>query len=196
MATQRHPRIPGAADPAASAVRRITLPRLAALALACAAFGAQAQTSSTVGVSATIPAACSIGPADAMSFGSLSLLNTSGGRAWAHLYTAATSFSLICTNGTTGVQLTFATSDPMDTSFKLTGADGTSKIGYNLSPLADGTKIITTGTAMAATEFSGWAADGSAKTLNLYARMSSNNAQGQQVQAYSDTVNMTVSFLP
>ncbi|MDB5890495.1 MAG: hypothetical protein JWP47_1326 [Polaromonas sp.] len=171
--------------------------RLHKLALAiCASMvtgGAMAATdTSTMGVTASVEAACSVGNGGTMALGVIAMISPDGTRATTDTSATAT-FPAICTTGTAAPTFTYDSANVALGVFRLKGSTtATEFITYSLFPSADSTgTAITSGTAVA---YTGFTTNGTSQNLALSAKILAASKTGQSVQAYTDTITITVTF--
>jgi len=164
-----------------------------AIGVLVAAGGTMAATDgSTMEVTASVAAACSVGNGGTMALGTIAMISADGTRATTDTSITAT-FPAICTTGTPAPTFTYASANASATSFRLKGSTtATEFITYSLFPSTDssGTEIAS-GTPVA---YTGFVIDGSSKALPLSAKILAASKTGQLVQAYTDTITITVTF--
>jgi hypothetical protein len=164
------------------------------------AYGAThgAQTDSNTGslsVSTTISPECAVAENVALSITKLTMLNTTtAAQDTTTDDKAAGSLHAICTNNTPTPQLRFDSANVSGSDFRLKGADGTTYIIYTLweGTTSSGTQITPATNAA----FTGFAADGTQKTLDLSMKVAATDRAGAGIQAYSDTITVTTSYGP
>jgi|RhiMetdeSRZDD1v2_1073273.scaffolds.fasta_scaffold15093_8 spore coat protein U domain-containing protein, fimbrial subunit CupE1/2/3/6 len=161
--------------------------RSAALAIACwlnivlASPAGAGSTTAQFDVTITIQAGCEVtGPSD-LDFGTHSFIDSA--------ITATTTFSIRCSNGTTGTIALNGGSGTSQSISTRTMETGANSINYNLYTAADYLTIWGDGTTGSTVTHNG---TGSAATLTIYGRVPSQTAPTPG--AYSDTVTMTVTF--
>lgn len=146
---------------------------------------------STIGVSATVEAACSVGAGTAIGLSSLVMITADGTTSTADSV-ATNTFPAICTNGTTLPKFAYSSANDASGVFQLKGATkATEFIAYTLHQDATGTLAAVAATAIAHPDFT---ANGVSQTLSLAAKIVPTAKNGKLVQAYSDTVTITSSF--
>lgn len=147
---------------------------------------------STIGVSATVEAACSVGAGTAIGLSSLVMITADGTTSTADSV-ATNTFPAICTNGTTLPKFAYSSANDASGVFQLIGATtATEFIAYTLHQDATGTlAAVAKATAIAHPAFT---ANGVSQTLSLAAKIVPAAKNGKSVQAYSDTVTITSSF--
>lgn len=158
-----------------------------------AASGPMAATdNSSMGVAATVEAACSVGNGGTMDLGALVMLSADGTQTGTTSAATAT-FPAICTTGTAAPTFTYDSANVSSGAFRLIGSTtATEFITYTLYPSNDGTgTVIASGTPVA---YTGFTIDGTSKNLALSARIAPGAKSGQSVQAYTDTITITVTF--
>ena len=156
------------------------------------AGGAMADTS-TMGSTASIAAACSVGAGGTIALSSLVMLTVDGTQTALSTVAGAT-FPAICTNGTTLPKFAYASTNALATTdFRLKGGTTTTEyISYTMHPSLDGNlAAITGGFPTAHPDF---VANGVSQSLKLSANISSGAKAEKSVQSYSDTINITVRF--
>ena len=165
--------------------------RVAVIAAALAFASAFATDSGTgsMGVTASIAEECSIGNVAALDFGQLSMLAAGAPTSGDSASTAGGTFDAICTSGTTTPKLKFTSANTAGADFRLKGADGTSYMVYTLAE--SGGTAIAYDTAAA---FTGFLAEGDAKSLAITGSIAASEKTGKAKQAYSDTITITSSF--
>jgi spore coat protein U-like protein len=148
----------------------------------------------TFGVAASVDAACVVGTTGDMSFGSLAVLDATTGKVVATGNDDATAtFFQACTNGTTGATLAFA--GVAESGFAMTGAGALpDTIAYTLFSNSARSIGITKATPAAGSTFDGFAADGVDHQITVYGRIALASMVAKKVDAYSDTVTVTVSY--
>lgn len=163
---------------------------IAAAMLCAGAFAAPtASGSGTMGVTASIGDECSVGSAVVLGFGQLAMLANGATSTVASASQSGGTFDAICTNGTSTPQLKFSSANTSGTDFRLVGADTTTYIVYTLAESG--------GTAIAyntAAGFTGFSADGSAKSLAIVGAIAASEKTGKAKQAYSDTITITSTY--
>ncbi|MEJ8839997.1 spore coat protein U domain-containing protein [Ramlibacter sp. AN1133] len=165
------------------------------LAAACAAallsVGAFATDSGsgTMGVTASIAEECSVGNTVTLDFGQLSMLSNGAASSAPSASVAGGTLDAICTSGTTTPKLKFSSANSNGTDFRLVGADATTYIVYTLAE--SGGAAIAYNTAAS---FTGFAADGSTKSLAIAGSIAATEKTGKAKQAYSDTITITSTY--
>ncbi len=175
---------------------RMTKLMMAIGAMAVAGGAVAVNDSATFTVGASVANECVVGNTTNMTFGALSMLDTTtGGRTTADTLATAT-FDATCTNGTPSPTLKFASTNGGGSAFKMkTGAGGANElIAYDLTV---GTSA--TGTAIAhnaAAAFTGFDADGIVKSLTVAGNITAAAKVNAKVGTYADTVTITVGYTP
>ena len=141
---------------------------------------AQAATStSTIAVSATVPALCSV-TASALAFGSYT----------ASVTDATASVSVTCTNGTTyTIALDAGTGAGATTSARLMSGPAGATLAYNL--YRDAARSLPWGNTIG-TDVQSGTGNGTAQALTVYGRIPA--AQYPTAGTYTDTVTVTVTY--
>ncbi|MFZ3141441.1 spore coat protein U domain-containing protein [Polaromonas sp.] len=158
------------------------------------AGGAWAATDgSTMEVTASVAAACSVGNGGTMALGAITMLSADGTQTTTDTTAATATFPAICTTGTTAPTFTYVSTNALTGAFRLIGSTtATDFITYTLYPSTDGSgTVIASGTAVA---YTGFVIDGTSKNLALSARIAPGAKTGQSVQNYTDTIAITVTF--
>lgn len=159
------------------------------------ATGAMAVDSgvATLAVTASIAPECAVGNTTAMEFGDMTMLTARGEQTTSSNRSIGGTFDAICTNGTNAPSIRFTSSNSAGPNFRLLGADGTSFIVYSLTETTSSGVAITPGNNSA---FTGFAADGTIKSLKIVAMITAAAKQTKRVQNYSDTITITTSYTP
>ena len=146
---------------------------------------------STIGVTATIAAACSVGDST-LAFGNLKMISDFGTQP-VEWDTAVNSFLAICTKGTTLPKFSYVSANDAAGVFQLKGVTtATELIAYTLHQDASATlPPVSASTPIAHPAF---IADGQSRGLVLTAKILSSAKAGKSVQSYSDTITVTSSF--
>lgn len=158
------------------------------------AGGAMAATdTSTMEVTASVAAACSVGNGGTMALGAITMLSADGTQTSTDTTAATATFPAICTTGTSAPTFTYDSANVLTGAFRLKGVTTTTEfITYTLYPSNNGSgTVIASGVAAA---YSGFTIDGTSKNLALSARIAPGAKSGQSVQNYADTITITVTF--
>jgi spore coat protein U-like protein len=146
--------------------------------------------SGTMGVTASIADECSVGNTVTLGFGQLSMLSNGAPSTAASASASGGTFDAICTNGTATPKLKFTSLNAGATStFRLVGTDTTTFIVYTLAE--SGGAAIAYDTAAA---FTGFAGDGTTKSLAIVGSIASGEKDGKAKQAYGDTITITSTY--
>lgn len=148
--------------------------------------------SGSINVTASIAPECAVGNTTAMLFGSMTMLSATGARTTSSRTSIGGTFDTICTNGTSTPKLRFTSPNAAGNSFRLVGADGSTYIRYTLEESGRGNAISPGNDAT----FTGLAADGSTKSLQIIGTITADAKHGKSVQTYSDTIYITSSYTP
>jgi len=163
------------------------------------AGGAMAADTATMGASATVAAECAVGNGVAIALGNLEMLNLTTATQTTADSVATSTFSAICTNGTTAPTFTYVSANKTTNDFRLkgTGITANDYITYTPYSTTDGSGTAIVGgvatTYGGATPFTG---DGTTKTLNLSAKILAADKAKKLVQAYTDTITITAGWTP
>ncbi|MBC5767658.1 spore coat protein U domain-containing protein [Ramlibacter albus] len=170
--------------------------KLAALVVALAAAGSvlAANDDATFAVTANIASQCVVGNTTAMAFGDLAMLNLASGGLSTAKNNATATFDTTCTNGTGAPTLKFASANGGGTAFKMRGGSGSDTITYTLYEGATDAGTSIAHDTLAA--YTGFAADGTVKSLSVTGQVAAADKNGKPIGAYSDTVTITVGFTP
>lgn len=171
--------------------------KISKLALAIGAMvmagGAWADTSS-MAASATVAAECAVGNGGEIALGTLEMLNLDTATQTTVDTTAGATFPAICTNGTTLPKFAYVSANAVTTDFRLKGAGTTANdyITYTPYPSSGGTGTPIVGAvAVAHPDFT---VNGMSQPLALSAKILASSKAAKLVQAYSDTITITVSW--
>lgn len=173
--------------------------KMSKLALAVGALmmagGAMAATddTSTMGATASVAAACTVGAGTEITLGSLEMLTADGTQTGVDT-TANATFPAICTKGTAYPKFSYISINAESTTdFRLKGGTVlTEFITYTPYPTSGGTGTAIVGAAPVA--HPAFTANGVSQSLALSAKILAIDKAGKSVQSYSDTITITASF--
>jgi spore coat protein U-like protein len=148
----------------------------------------------TLGVSAVIAPECAVAQDVAIDFSTLSMLDSANAAPSAADSVHSGSMKAICTNGTPSPQFSYDSTNGSGATFRLVGLDATTFIPYSLFQGTDetGTAVVYN-TPMS---YAGFVANGATQVLPMAAKIAFADKQGKANQTYSDTINITTSFVP
>ncbi|QHE87183.1 hypothetical protein F9K07_20905 [Hydrogenophaga sp. BPS33] len=154
-----------------------------------AGAAAAADDTSEIEVSASIAAACSVGDGTTIDLGALQMITAEGVQNTAD-DVDSTTFSAICTTGTTMPTFKYVSANTTGTDFVLEGA--TESIVYTLHQDTTGTlAAVTHNTDAAHPDF---VVDGTSKDLPIAVKVTQAQKAGKPTGAYTDLITVTVTF--
>jgi spore coat protein U-like protein len=156
-----------------------------------AGAAAAAEDTSSIDVSASIAAACSVGNGTAIAFGSLDMITGDGTQSTAD-DVETTTFPAICTTGTTIPTFKYASTNGGGTGFALLHGGSAETIAYTLHQDSTGTlAAVSHNTDAAHPDF---VVDGTSRSLPVAVKVTPAQKAEKPVGTYEDVITVTVTF--